>query len=125
MMPTTTKQLVEAQCGRSITDAEYEAALRYALMKLNAQSRILHREFDARYLAIVTAELVMEQRMDAVNREIIGCIQLFRKVINSPDMESGLRDGNLGDREEESDAGTSSLCPYYNTVPDTTQYMGV
>ena len=56
MLPKTSKQLVEARYGRSISDAEYDAALEYATMKLNFQAELFHREFDTAYVTQVVME---------------------------------------------------------------------
>ena len=127
MLLTTDKSRVEAQYGRAITDAEYEKALQYATMKLEAQSRILGRTFDSDYLTIVVAEQVNQQRLDAYYEDVIECIKIFREMAKEQDdlgEKCGLQDGNPGDRGE-SDARTSALHPYYSTVPTALQYMGV
>ena len=125
MFPTTTKKRVEAP----ITDAEYDAALQYATMKLTFQSELYHKDFDDQYLTVVVAEQVNQQRLDAYYEDLVECLRMAREEFNKPDnlgKRGGLQDGNLGDREER-DAfdATSSLDPYYSTVPETTQYMEV
>ena len=70
MLPETNKRLVEARYGRPITDEEYQAALEYATMKLNFQSELFHREFDTAYVTQVVAEIVNQNRLYELDREI-------------------------------------------------------
>lgn len=70
MLPETSKQLVEARYGRPITDEEYQAALEYTTMKLNFQAELFHREFDTAYVTQVVAEIVNQNRLYELDREI-------------------------------------------------------
>ena len=70
MVSATSKRLVEELYGRDITDAEFSEALDYALMKLNFQSELFHRDYDTKYVTQVVMETVNQNRLDALHQDI-------------------------------------------------------
>jgi len=131
MLPTTNKRLVEAHYGRPITDAEYDAALEYATIKLNFQSELFHREFDAAYLTTVVAEQVNQNRLDALHAynarlqsEALEAKRMY-EVMDELGIKMGLTE--IAARTGQKDNGGNSFSDYlhYSTVPSTMQYMEV
>ena len=70
MLPATSKELVEARYGRPITEEEYEKELEYATIKLNFQAELFHKEFDVDYVTQVIMEIVNQNRLEELYREI-------------------------------------------------------
>ncbi len=130
MLPTTSKQLVETRYGRPITDAEYEAALEYATMKLNFQSELFHRDFDAAYLTTVVAEVVNQNRLDALYADIARLQSEALAAKRAYDMmdalgiKMGLTEIAALSGQRENGGNSFSDCPHYSTVPTTLQHGG-
>ena len=131
MLPKTSKQLVEARYGRSISDAEYDAALEYATMKLNFKAELFHREFDTAYVTQVVMEIVNQNRLDTLYRDInrlreeaLAAKRAYEEA-DALGIKMGLMEIAAPSGQKENGGNTLSNYLHYSTVPMTMQYMGV
>ena len=123
--------MAEARFGHPITDDEYDEAARYARMKLDFQNDLFKRNYGDDYLAILIAETVNQNRLDAYHKERDEIFKEFLRLAQ----EQQVNEEQEWVQKMANDSGVSCAVvrelvnvlgyPYCITLFGKTQYGGI